>query len=103
MVAQLGDFDPQALANTVWAWATLQYQPGLPVLRAVEDAAVQLSPALDAIHWPQLAWGLASLGHRGSSVWRGAEAACRDAMVPHLNAKQLAVVDKWLGDSAGDV
>ena len=86
----------------MWAWATLQYQPGLPVLRAVEDAAVQLSPALDAMDWSQLAWGLARLGHRGSSVWRGAVAVHRDSMVPYLNAKQLAVVDEWLGDRAGN-
>ena len=52
--------------------------------------------------WSQLAWGLARLGHRGSSVWRGAVAVHRDSMVPYLNAKQLAVVDEWLGDRAGN-
>ena len=55
--------ESQAVANTVWALATLGWQAGEGAMRsALEGAAVRVAPSMNAQGVANTVWALATLG-----------------------------------------
>jgi hypothetical protein len=65
----------QAVANTLWALATLGWQAAEGSMRwALEGAAVRVAPTMNAQNVANTLWALATLG------WQAAEGSMRCAM-----------------------
>lgn len=62
-VGVLRDFNPQNLANTLWALATLHYSDNAFVPGLLKEAARQL-PEFNPQDLTNVVWALASLKHR---------------------------------------
>jgi hypothetical protein len=56
--------EPQALSNSLWAWAVLGHRPAPAVLRVVDGAVLELLPRFRAQELSNTLWALARLGHR---------------------------------------
>jgi very-short-patch-repair endonuclease len=82
----------QGLANTVWALATLRWQPGeLEMRPALARAAVRVAPSMKAQEVANTLWALATL------CWQAGEAAMRSALegaamrvAPSMKAQHIA-------------
>jgi len=84
---------PQALANTMWAYATLGRAPEAETWRALETAAVRVAPGMVPQNLANTMWAHVTLGSAPEAeTWRALEtAAARVApgMVPQNLANTL--------------
>ena len=78
------DFNPQALANTVWAWATMRHQPSDKVLIALERRMLACVDDFNPQDVANTLWAWATMRHQPSA----------DALIA-LERRMLACVDDF--------
>jgi hypothetical protein len=85
--------NPQALANTVWAYATLGRAPEADTWRTLETAAVRVAPGMVPQNLANTLWAYATLGRApGAETWRALETAAvrvAPSMVPQNLANTM--------------
>ena len=55
--------NPQNLANMLWAYATLETQPGPALMKAASTRMLELLPQSKPQALANMAWAFATLGH----------------------------------------
>ena len=86
-----GEFDPQAVANLVWAWATMRHTPRPAAMSALEERAASTAGEFVPQNVANLVWAVERLGllriDRGlSSLKRSlSDWIARGGMVARLN------------------
>ncbi|XRB04278.1 RAP domain-containing protein [Pycnococcus provasolii] len=78
------DFNPQTLANTVWAWATMRHQPSSNTLAALERRMLACVDDFDPQDVTNTLWAWATMGHQPS-----------DKVLDALERRMLACVDDF--------
>jgi hypothetical protein len=82
--------DPQALANTVWAYATLGRAPKAETWRALETAAARVAPGMVPQELANTVWAYATLGRAPEAeTWRALETAAA-RVAPGMDPQALA-------------
>ena len=61
-VAPDPDMKPQEVANVIWAFATLGWEPGAETRAALEAAVMRVAPDMNPQETANAAWGFATLG-----------------------------------------
>ena len=79
------DCNPQNMANILWAFATLDVQPGLQLLEAGVARMLDLLPQTKPQALSNTMWAFATLGHNPGAH------ACSAAFTPRLAASQTAL------------
>lgn len=73
------EMNPQELANTMWAYATLEKFPGDDILEALEEAVCGMAQNMNGQDTSKITWAYAKLEREPATATRAAleEAAAR--------------------------
>ncbi|XRB17362.1 RAP domain-containing protein [Pseudoscourfieldia marina] len=84
------DFNPQTLANTVWAWATMRHQPSSNTLAALEHRMLACVDDFKPQELANTVWAWATMRHQPSDKVLGALERRMLACVDDFNSQALA-------------